>query len=27
MDAVGIYLEQFGYQPTRLSPSDVLFRA
>lgn len=26
MDAVGIYLEQFGYQPTRLSPSDVLFR-
>lgn len=26
MDAVGVYLEQFGYQATRLSPSDVLFR-
>jgi FkbM family methyltransferase len=26
MDAVGVYLEQFGYQSTRLSPSDVLFR-
>jgi FkbM family methyltransferase len=27
MDAVEVYLEQFGYKSTRLSPSDVLFRA